>query len=61
MDPEDRQAFEIELSGLTGHSGERFDRVRIQGGALVTNIDAIETSARDRFALAERAAALRSQ
>ena len=46
---------------MTGHSGERFDRVRIWGGALVTNIDAIETSARDRFALAERAAALRSQ
>ncbi len=57
----DRQAFEIELSDLTGHSGERFDRVRIQGGALVTNIDAIETSARERFALGERAADLRTQ
>ena len=57
----DRQAFEIELSDLTGHSGERFDRVRIQGGALVTNIDAIETSARERFVLSERAADLRTQ
>ena len=57
----DRQAFEIELSDLTGHSGERFDRVRLQGGALVTNIDAIETSARERFVLGERAADLRTQ
>ncbi len=57
----DRQAFEIELLALTGHSGERFDRVRIQGGALVTNIDAIETSARERFTLDERAADVRTQ
>ena len=57
----DRQAFEIELSALTGHSGERFDRVRFQGGALLTNIDAIETSARERFTLDERAADLRTQ
>ena len=57
----DRQVFEIQLSELTGHSGERFDRVRIQGGALVTNIDAIETSARERFALDERATVLRAE
>ena len=56
-----RQAFEIQLSTLTRHSGERFDRVRIQGGALITNIDAIEKSANQRFALRERAAALRTQ
>ena len=48
-----RQAFEIQLSTLTRHSGERFDRVRIQGGALITNIDAIEKSANQRFALRE--------
>ena len=57
----DLQAFEIRLSALTGHSGERFDRVRIQGGALVTNIDAIETLTRERFALDERAEDLRAQ
>lgn len=57
----ERQAFEVELSALTSQSGERFDRVRIEGGALVTNLDAISKSAHQRFGQRERAAALRSQ
>ena len=57
----DRQAFEVQLSALTSHNGERFDRVRIQGGALVTNIDAIETLATDLFTLDGRTVDLRAQ
>ena len=57
----ERRAFEIQLSALTSQSGERFDRVRIEGGALVTNLDAITRSSNQRFALGERADALRSQ
>ena len=57
----ERRAFEIQLSALTSQSGERFDRVRIEGGALVTNLDAITRSSNQRFALRERADALRSQ
>ncbi len=57
----ERRAFEIQLSALTSQSGERFDRVRIEGGALVTNLDAITRSSNQRFALRERADALRAQ
>ena len=58
---EERQAFEIQLSALTSRSGERFDRVRDEGGALVTSLEIIRNSARERFELHERAAALRTQ
>ena len=57
----ERQAFEIELSALTSHSGERFDRVRIEGGGLVTNLDALQRSANERFDLRGRAATLRAR
>ena len=57
----ERQVFETRLSSLTSQSGERFDRVRIQGGALITNLDAIEKSANRDFALRERALALRAE
>lgn len=56
-----RQAFEIQLSALTSQSGERFDQVRRQGGALVTNIVDIERSAAQRFVLADRGAELRDR
>ena len=57
----ERQAFEIQLSALTSHSGERFDRVRAEGGGLVTNLDALERSANEGFALRGRAGALRAR
>ena len=57
----ERQAFEIELSALTNHSGERFERVRIEGGGLVTNLGAVERSANERFGLRARAATLRER
>ncbi len=58
---DDRQTFEIQLSRLTSHSGERFERIRAHGGALITNIDAMEKSAGQAFVLRERAAAMRQQ
>ena len=57
----ERQAFEIRLSELTNHSGERFDLVRARGGALITNIGAIEDSAKQAFALRDEAATLRAR
>ncbi len=52
---EQRQRFEAELLTLTSRSGERFDRVRNRGGALITNIDALIRSASQRFALLDQA------
>ena len=57
----ERQAFEILLTELTGHSGERFDRVRTEGGGLVTNLDALQRSTAQRFELRARRAALRAE
>ncbi len=53
---EQRQRFETELLALTSRSGERFDRVRNRGGALITNIEALIRSASQRFSLLEQVA-----
>ena len=55
---DERYAFEISLAALTSRSGERYDQIRSQGGALISNIVAIEQSATERLVLSERNAAL---
>ncbi len=56
-----RLEFEIQLSELTIHSGERFDSVRNTGGALITNIDALRRVAEERMALRSQVQALRGE
>ena len=56
-----RLAFEIQLSELTQHSGERFDNVRIRGGALITNIEALRRLAEERIALRSSVQALHGE
>ncbi len=56
-----RLEFEIRLSELTDHSGERFDSVRSYGGALITNIDALRRVAQERMALRSRVQSSREE
>ena len=56
----ERQAFEGQLAALMSED-ERHSRIRERGAALTANIDAIEASVSERFALAARSAAVRSE
>ena len=56
----ERQAFEGQLAELKSED-ERHSRIRERGAALTANIDAIEASVSERFALAARSAAVRSE
>ena len=56
----ERQAFEGQLAELKSED-ERHSRIRERGAALTANIDAIEASVSERFALAARTAAVRSE
>ncbi len=58
----ERGAFEERLSALaqSGEEGRRFNRIRAEGRALVSNIDSIEDSVSEQFNLAASSAALRS-
>ena len=56
----ERQAFEGQLAELMSED-ERHSRIRERGAALTANIDAIEASVSERFALAARSAAVRSE
>ena len=56
----ERQAFEGQLAELKSED-ERHSRIRERGTALTANIDAIEASVSERFALAARSAAVRSE
>ena len=60
---EDRRAFEAQLAILTrrGADAARFERIRAQGEALIANVRAIEDSVAERFSLAERSQALRTE
>ncbi len=53
---EDRKAFEAQLKALTGIEGDvsRSESLRRSGGALMSNIEAIEVSMAKRFELAEQ-------
>ena len=57
----DRQAFEAQVAALPdqGANEARFERIRVQGSALVANVRAIEESVAEGFLLAERSRALR--
>ena len=56
----ERQAFEGQLAELMSEDA-RHSRIRERGAALTANIDAIEASVSERFALAARSAAVRSE
>ena len=56
----EREAFENDLAALVGE-GESYAQVREQGEALMANIDVIENSLAERFALAARSAVLRAE
>ena len=53
----EREAFERNLAELVGE-GEDYAFIREHGAALMANIDSIENSLSDRFALAERSSAV---
>ncbi len=59
----ERSTFEAQLAALTqqGEEEERFRRILAQGGTLISNIEAIESSVARRFALQARSEALRSE
>ncbi len=59
----ERSAFEVQLAALTQQGGEeeRFGRIRVQGGTLISNIEEIECSIAELFALQERSEALRAE
>ncbi len=59
----ERSAFEVQLAALTQQGGEeeRFSRIRAQGGTLISNIEEIECSIAELFALQERSEALRAE
>ncbi len=56
-----RLRFEIQLTELTNHSGERFDDVRIHGGALITNIEALRRLSEERILLRTGVQTLRGE
>ena len=56
----EREAFESDLAALVGE-GDSYARVREHGAALMANIDIIEASLADRFALAARSSAVRAE
>ena len=56
----ERQAFEGQLAELMSEDA-RHSRIRERGATLTANIDAIEASVSERFALAARSAAVRSE
>ena len=56
----EREAFENDLAALVGE-GESYAHVREHGEALMANIDVIENSLAERFALAARSAVLRTE
>ena len=59
----ERSTFEVQLAALTqqGEEEERFSRIRAQGGTLISNIEAIESSVAERFDLQARSEALRAE
>ena len=59
----ERSTFEAQLAALTqqGEEDERFSRIRAQGGTLISNIEAIESSVAERFDLQARSEALRAE
>ncbi|MDE2955198.1 MAG: ATP-binding protein, partial [Gemmatimonadota bacterium] len=59
----ERNTFEAQLAALTqqGEEEERFSRIRAQGGTLISNIEAIESSVAELFVLQERSEALRAE
>lgn len=59
----ERSTFEVQLAALTqqGEEEERFGRIRAQGGTLISNIEAIESSVAELFVLQERSEALRAE
>ena len=59
----ERSAFEVQLAALTQQGGEeeRFSRIRAQGGTLISNIEEIECSIAELFALQERSEVLRTE
>lgn len=59
----ERSTFEAQLAALTqqGEEEERFGRIRAQGGTLISNIEAIESSVAELFVLQERSEALRAE
>ena len=59
----EQSAFEAQLVALTqqGEEEERFSRIRAQGGTLISNIEAIESSVAERFDLQARSEALRAE
>ena len=59
----EQSAFEAQLVALTqqGEEEERFSRIRSQGGTLISNIEAIESSVAERFDLQARSEALRAE
>jgi signal transduction histidine kinase len=59
----ERSTFEAQLAALTqqGEEEERFSRIRAQGGTLISNIEAIESSVAELFVLQERSEALRAE
>ena len=56
----EREAFEQDLAALVGE-GDAYTQVREHGAALMDNIDVIEASLADRFALAARSSAVRAE
>ena len=59
----ERGAFEERLAALaqSGEEERRFNRIRAEGRALMANVDSIEDSVTERFNLAGRSVALRSE
>ena len=59
----EQSAFEAQLVALTqqGEEEKRFSRIRAQGGTLISNIEAIESSVAERFDLQARSEALRAE
>ncbi len=60
---QEQGAFEARLAALMQQGGEAegFHRIRAQGSALISNIEAIQGSVAERFSLAERSEALRGE
>ena len=60
---EEQKAFEAQLTALVwrGIEEARFERVRVHGGALISNLKTIEASVAERFSLGKRSEALRAE
>ena len=46
---------------MAGYRKARFERVRVHGGALISNLKTIEASVAERFSLGKRSEALRTE